>query len=336
MRIIVDAMGGDNGPSVVVEGVIEAILEKGNKIEEILIVGKKEMLIKELDKRQGSDLPIQIIHASEVIEMEESPAVAVRTKKDSSIVVAMKLLKEKKAEAIISPGNTGAVMASALLNLGRLEGIARPAIATLIPTNKGMSVLLDVGANVDCKPKHLFQFALMGQVYAKYILGIKSPSIGLLSVGEEKGKGCGLTNATYDLLKSTSLNFIGNVEGRDIINGKVDVVICDGFVGNVVIKFAESLVETILEFLKKEISKSFIQKLGAFFLRPTFNALKKKLDHQEYGGAPLMGVKGNCIICHGSSTSKSIQSALKMASMFVKQEVSNHIEESVKEYSGVT
>lgn len=336
MRIIIDAMGGDNGPSVVVEGAIKAILENGNKIEEILMVGRREVLIKELDKRQSSDLPIQIIHASEIIEMRESPSVAVRTKKDSSIVVAMKLLKEKQAEAIISPGNTGAVMAAALLNLGRLKGVARPAITTLIPTNKGMSVLLDVGANVDCKPKHLFQFALMGQVYAKYILGIKSPSIGLLSVGEEEGKGCGLTNATYGLLKSTSLNFVGNVEGKDIINGKVDVIICDGFVGNVVLKFAESLVETILEFLKKEISKSLIQKLGAFFLKPTFKALKKKLDHQEYGGAPLMGVNGNCIICHGSSTSKSIQSALRMASMLVKQEVNNHIEESIKEYSGVT
>lgn len=335
MRIIVDAMGGDRGPSVVVEGVIEAISEKENKIEEILMVGKKEVLMKELEKRESSDLPIQIIHASEVIEMEESPTAAVRNKKDSSIVVAMKLLKEKRAEAIISPGNTGAVMAAALLNLGRLEGIARPAIATLIPTSRGMSVLLDVGANVDCKPKHLFQFALMGQVYAQYILGLKSPSIGLLSIGEEKGKGCELTNATYDLLKNTSLNFVGNVEGRDIINGRVDVVICDGFVGNVVLKFGESLVETILEFLKREISKSFIQRLGAFFLRPTFNALKKRLDHQEYGGAPLMGVRGNCIICHGSSTSKSIRSALKMASMFVRQEVNSHIEESVKEYSGV-
>ncbi|MDI6786460.1 MAG: phosphate acyltransferase PlsX [bacterium] len=335
MRIIVDAMGGDKGPSVVVKGVIEAVLENENKIEEVLIVGKKEVLLKELDKHKIDGLPIQIIHASEVIGMEEAPAAAVRTKKDSSIVIAMKLLKEKKAEAIVSPGNTGAVMAAALFNLGRLKGVTRPAIATLIPTNRTMSILLDVGANVDCRPKHLFQFALMGQIYAEYILGIKNPSIGLLNIGEEEGKGCGLTNETYSLLKNTSLNFIGNVEGKDIINGKVDVVICDGFVGNVVLKFGESLIETILEFLRREISKSIRHKIGAFLLKPAFKALKKKLDHQEYGGAPLMGVKGNCIICHGNSTSKSIQSALKMASMFVKQEINNHIEESIKEYSGV-
>ncbi|MBU0599683.1 phosphate acyltransferase PlsX [bacterium] len=335
MKVIVDAMGGDKGPSVVVKGVVDTFLEKRSKIKEVLLVGREEVLLSELNKYQEYNLPIQVVNASEVITMEESPALAVRSKKDSSMVVAMNLLREKKADALISPGNTGAVMTSALFILGRIKGVSRPGITTLIPTNKGMSVLLDVGANVDCKPKHLAQFALMGHVYAKYILGIKDPSVGLLSIGEEEGKGNILTNDTYRLLKKSSINFIGNVEGRDIINGQVDVIVCDGFVGNTILKFAESLIEMIMEFLKREISKSLGQKLGAFFLKPAFKNLKKRLDHQEYGGAPLLGIKGNCLICHGSSTSKSIQSALKMASILIEQKVDIHIEEIIKEHSGV-
>jgi glycerol-3-phosphate acyltransferase PlsX len=335
MRIILDAMGGDKGPSVVVKGVVEAISKKETELKEVILVGKEKTLSNELKKYNKENLPIEIVHAEEVIEMDESPALAVRTKKNSSMVLAMKLLKSKKAEAVISPGNTGAIMASALLNLGRLKGVSRPAIATIIPTNKGMSVLLDIGANVDCKPKHLFQFALMGEIYAKYILSIENPKIGLLNVGEEEGKGNLLTITTYNLLKELPLNFIGNVEGNDIVNGEVDVIVCDGFVGNIVLKFGESLVEMIMEFLKKEISNSLTKKLGAVLLTPTFRSLKKKLDHQEYGGAPLLGVKGNCIICHGGSTSKSIQSALKMAEMFAKKKIDIHIEEIIKEYSGV-
>ncbi|MBU0899960.1 phosphate acyltransferase PlsX [bacterium] len=335
MKVIVDAMGGDKGPSVVVKGVVDTFLEKRSKIKEVLLVGREEVLLSELNKYQEYNLPIQVVNASEVITMEESPALAVRSKKDSSMVVAMNLLREKKADALISPGNTGAVMTSALFILGRIKGVSRPGITTLIPTNKGMSVLLDVGANVDCKPKHLAQFALMGHVYAKYILGIKDPSVGLLSIGEEEGKGNILTNDTYRLLKKSSINFIGNVEGRDIINGQVDVIVCDGFVGNTILKFAESLIEMIMEFLKREISKSLGQKLGAFLLKPAFKNLKKRLDHQEYGGAPLLGIKGNCLICHGSSTSKSIQSALKMASILIEQKVDIHIEEIIKEHSGV-
>jgi glycerol-3-phosphate acyltransferase PlsX len=263
--------------------------------------------------------------------MHESPTMAVKTKRDSSIVVGSKALKEGEVEAFVSAGNTGAVMASSLMNLGRLKGISRPAIATLIPTLEGASILLDVGANVDCKPKHLLQFAMMGDVYARHIMGNTNPKIGLLSIGEEDGKGNALTSHAFKLLKASSLNFIGNVEGRDIVNGKVDVIVCDGFTGNVVLKFGESLAEMVLGFLKRELSKNISLRLGAYLAKPAFKKFKKLVDYSEYGGAPLLGVKGVCIICHGASSSKAVKNGIRVACEFINHQVNMHIEERIKE-----
>ncbi|MDI6734584.1 MAG: phosphate acyltransferase PlsX [bacterium] len=329
MRIAVDAMGGDHAPEAIVAGVIEALGEL-NGIAQITLVGKEEIVAKELSRYSIKGMPVVIKNAEQMIEMHESPAQAVKTKKDSSIVVATRALKEGEVQAVVSAGNTGAVMASSLMELGRLEGVNRPAIATLIPTLEGVSILLDVGANVDCKSNQLLQFAMMGDVYARYILKKTNPKIGLLSIGEEEGKGNALTCETFDLLQKTSLNFIGNVEGRDIINGKVDVIVCDGFVGNVVLKFGESLAEMIIGFLKRELSKNISLKLGAFLSKPAFKKFKKLLDYSEYGGAPLLGVDGVCIICHGASSAKAIKNGIRVACEFIDHQVNLHIEESIK------
>jgi len=329
MRIAVDAMGGDHAPQSTVAGVIEALRElKG--IAQITLVGRKDVIYNELSHYQTNGLSIAVKDAKEVIEMHESPAMAVKTKKDSSIVVATKALKEGEVQAVVSAGNTGAVMASSLMNLGRLKGVLRPAIATLIPTLEGASILLDVGANVDCKPKHLLEFAIMGDVYARYLMGKTNPKIGLLSIGEEETKGNALTFEAFKLLNSSSLNFAGNVEGRDIINGKVDVVVCDGFVGNVILKFAESLAEMIFDFLKRELSKSFSLKLGACLAKPAFRKFKKLVDYSEYGGAPLLGINGVCIICHGASSAKAVKNGIRVACEFINNQVNLHIEERIK------
>lgn len=330
MRIAVDAMGGDYAPQAIVRGVIEALRELKD-IAQITLVGKEDIVREELSRYQTDGLPIAIKPATEVIEMNESPTMAVKNKKDSSIVVALKALKEGEVDGFVSAGNTGAVMASSLMNLGRLEGVFRPAIATLIPTLEGASLLLDVGANVDCKPRHLLQFAIMGDVYAKYIMGNNNPKIGLLSIGEEDSKGNALTSHTFKLLKNSSLNFIGNVEGRDIINGKVDVVVCDGFIGNVVLKFGESLAQMIFNFLSRELSKNIRLKLGAYLCKPTFTKFKKLVDYSEYGGAPLLGIKGVCIICHGASSSKAVKNGIRVAGEFINHNVNLRIEERIQD-----
>lgn len=329
MRIAVDAMGGDNAPQSIVAGVIEALREL-KEITQITLVGREEIVKQELSHYQTRDLSIVVKDAREVIQMHESPVTAVKTKKDSSLAVATTALKKGEVQALVSAGNTGAVMTSLLMNLGRLKGVLRPAIATLIPTLEGPSILLDVGANVDCKPKHLLQFAMMGDVYAHYILGKTNPKIGLLSIGEEETKGNALTFDTFKLLKESSLNFMGNVEGRDIINGKVDVVVCDGFVGNVVLKCAESLAEMILHFLKRELSKNLSLKLGAYLTKPAFKKFKKLVDYSEYGGAPLLGINGVCIICHGASSAKAVKNGIRVAAEFIDHQVNLHIEERIK------
>lgn len=330
MRIALDVMGGDKAPQVTVKGAVQAAREADSLgIEEIILVGDSQAIKKELSSLGASNLPLSIKPAREVIAPDEAAASAVKQKKDSSIVVATNLVKEGKADALVSAGHTGAVMASCLINLKRLKGISRPAIATLVPNIKGATVLLDAGANVDCKPKHLVQFALMGSVYAHYILGIEKPKVGLLSIGEEKSKGNELTFETYRLLENSQLNFIGNAEGKDIANGAVDVVVCDGFVGNVLLKFGESLAKMIMAELKEELSKGFLLKLGAFISRPAFVSLKRRLDYSEYGGAPLLGTNGVCIISHGKSSSKAIKNALRVASEFVRHKVNQHIEENL-------
>lgn len=329
MRIAVDAMGGDNAPQAIVAGVIEALRElKG--ITQITLVGREEIVKEELSHYQTRDLPIVVKDAREVIEMDESPVMAVKAKKNSSLAVATTALKKGEVQALVSAGNTGAVMTSLLMSLGRLKGVLRPAIATLIPTLEGPSILLDVGANVDCKPRHLLQFAMMGDIYAHYILGKTNPKIGLLSIGEEETKGNALTFDTFKLLKKSSLNFMGNVEGRDIINGKVDVVVCDGFVGNVVLKCAESLAEMILNFLKRELSKNLSLKLGAYLTKPAFKKFKKLVDYSEYGGAPLLGINAVSIICHGASSAKAVKNGIRVATEFINHQVNLHIEERIK------
>ena len=307
MKIAVDAMGGDYAPEEVVLGAIEAV--KAYKYDVVLVGDEKK--IRKVMAEHGSEESerLTIVHAAEVIEMDEHPAQAIRKKKDASIVVATRLVKEGVCDAVVAPGSTGAAVTAALLGLGRIKGIERPCIATPIPSKKGVSVLLDSGANSDSKPKHLVQAAIMGTHYAKYIFNIESPKIGLLNIGAEASKGNELSQTTYPMLEATkTISFYGNIEGRDITEGIVDVVVCDGFVGNVILKFGEGIALFIMQLVKDSIRKGgILAKLGAMAVMPAFKHLKKRLDFTEYGGAPLLGVDGSFIICHGSSKAKTIR-----------------------------
>ena len=322
MKIALDAMGGDNAPQVEIEGAIQAVKELDVSV---VLVGDRDLLEAELDKRGARDLPITVKAASEVVGMHESPSVALRKKKDSSVRVAFNLLKSCDVDAVVSAGNSGAAMATAMFVLKKLAGVDRPAIATVLPSLKGQTVVLDVGANVDCKPLHLVQFAVMGEVYAKDVLAIDRPKIGLLSNGEEEEKGNDLTRETHRILKDTSLNYVGYVEGRDIYSGAVDVVVCDGFVGNVVLKTSEGLAEAIGQMLKESLGKSVFSKLGYLLSRPSFKSFKKKMDYSEYGGAPLLGVNGVGFISHGGSNANAIKNAIRVAAEFVENGVNAHM-----------
>ncbi len=333
MYIALDAMGGDYAPKSNIEGAIQFLKENKNGVG-IYLVGNREILEEELKKYNlPNDLPLEIVHAEEVIEMDEPPSIAVRKKRKSSMYIAGKLVREGKAQAFVSAGNTGAAMAVSKFIVGAAEGIERPGIAVAFPTKKGKpTILIDVGANVDCKPTHLVYFAIMGHTYAKEMLKISdNPKIGILSIGEEEGKGNDLVKETYPLLKKTKLNFIGNAEGRDIFTGDFDVIVCDGFVGNVVLKTSESLGHIILEMIKEEVKQSFISKLGAFLMLPALKRFKKKADFAEYGGAPLLGTKGTCIITHGRADGKAIKNALKVASEFEKQHFNETLKQNIKE-----
>ena len=294
-----------------------------------------EAKIREVLKRETGweKLGITIHHTTQVIEMDEHPADAVRSKKDSSVVVATKLVKDGECDAVLSAGSTGAAVTAAQLILKRIKGIGRPTIATPIPTTKGVTLMLDSGANVDSKPIHLVQSGMMGSIYAEYVFGIKNPRVGLLNIGEEETKGNEQARETYPLLKELrSINFCGNAEGRDIPKGNFDVVICDGFVGNVVLKFAEGLAKTIMKLIKEAIKDGgILAKLGALLLMPTLKKLGKRLDASEYGGAPLLGVNGVCIISHGSSNAKSICSAIGVANDYVNGKVLEHIRETLEQ-----
>jgi phosphate acyltransferase len=328
MRIAVDAMGGDHAPQAIVEGAILAAREYP-KIE-VILVGDKFRISALLNHVEKLPKSISIQHASEVIEMGESPLLGLRKKKDSSIAVAVQLVKEGRADAVVSAGNTGAVVTATKLKLRFLEGIERPAIGTVFRHNKGVSLLLDAGANIDCIPRHLFEFAIMGSDYAKEILGYPKPRVGLLSIGEEASKGNELTKEVFSMLEKTNLNFIGNVEGRDLLTGAADVIICDGFVGNVVLKVGESVAVYFKELMKKEFTSNPIRKLGALLLTGAFRSIARKADYAEYGGAPLIGVRGTCIICHGRSNPKAIKNAIRVASEVVSHHVNQHIVESIK------
>ncbi|PYV26643.1 MAG: phosphate acyltransferase PlsX, partial [Acidobacteria bacterium] len=307
----VDAMGTDAAPQPEVEGAISAAREGR---AEVLLVGPQELLKRELARRDTRGLPIELVHASEAITMEDGAAKAFRRKRDSSIRVAARLVREGKADGLISAGNTGAVMTTVKIVLGTLEGVDRPALAAVFPTSQGtVAVLLDVGANVDCKPSHLEQFAVMGEIYYRVIFGADRPRVGLLSIGEEDHKGNDLTREAFLLLKQLPLNFVGNVEGCDLYNGRVDVIVCDGFIGNVALKISEGLVEAVSSLLKEALSR-------------TFRHFKKRVDYSEYGGAPLLGVRGVCIICHGGSNPNAIKNAVRVAAEFAEGRINEKIE----------
>ncbi len=321
-------MGGDNAPHAIVAGAILAAKECGVGI---ILVGIEQVIREELKKHpHAQSLPIEIRNATEVVDMLDSPATVFRRKKDSSIRVANELVKSGEAAAVISAGHSGAAMTTSLFVMGPLEGVERPAIATFMPTIKGFCIILDVGANVDCKPNHLLQFAIMGEVYAKYLLKNPNPRVGLLSIGEEKTKGNELTKEAFKLLTETSLNFIGNVEGPDVMSGKADVVVCDGFIGNVVLKVSEAVAETIGLMIRENIGDNLIQKLGYFMMRPAFRTLKRRIDYAEYGGAPLIGINGISIISHGRSSDRAIKNAIRVASELAKSNVNRHVHEDIE------
>lgn len=328
MRIAVDAMGGDNAPKVEVEGAVAAAREYSISVT---LVGNKELLEAELSRHDIKGLDISIHHASEVVGMHDSASDAIRKKKDSSIRIAFELVKAGMASAVVSAGNSGATMAAGMFVLKRLNGIDRAAIAQVFPTLRGHTVVLDIGGNVDCKPLHLVQFAIMGEVYAHHVLGIAKPRVGLLSNGEEESKGNDLTRDTNQILKQIAFHYEGNIEGRDIFAGKVDVVVCDGFVGNIVLKLSEGLAEAVGAMLREEIQKSFICKIGYLLSRPAFVRFKKKVDYAEYGGAPLLGINGVGMICHGGSNVKAIKNAIHFASDYAAKAVNQRMAEKIQE-----
>jgi glycerol-3-phosphate acyltransferase PlsX len=321
LRIALDAMGGELGPEEMVAGAIQAVDESDL---EVALIGD-ETVLSSIVRKRSAPSGVLIIHASQTVSMDESPFEAIRKKKDSSIVVAFEHVKNGQADAVVSAGNSGATMASAIRSLGRLENITRPGIASIFPTLKRPLVMMDVGANVDCRPQHLFQFGLMGAAFSDNLFQIKRPSVGLLSIGAEGGKGNVLVKSAHELFRKSSLNFIGNVEGRDIFQGDVDVIVCDGFVGNVCLKVSEGLAEAIITMLRTEMSKSVMAKMGYMLAKKAFGNFAKRVDYAEYGGAPLLGINGSGIVCHGRSNAKAIKNAIKVAAEMIRSKVNDHI-----------
>ena len=325
--IALDAMGGDHAPRTEVEGAVLAARELGVRI---LLVGIEEAVRQELARHRHRGLPIEIIHASEVITMRDSPSHAFRKKRDSSVHVSAKLVRSGQAEGMVSAGNTGAVMATARFVLGTLPSVDRPALAAPFPTSRGgVSVLLDVGANVDSKATQIEQFAIMGEIYYRAIFGTRRPRVALLSIGEEEMKGNELTREAYNRLKQTSLNFTGNVEGRDVFAGNVDVIVCDGFIGNIALKISEGLVEHVGILLKKALLSSLSSQVGYVLSRKAFQEFKKKIDYSEYGGAPLLGVRGIAVIGHGRSNANAIKNAIRIAAELCRSKVNERIEQEL-------
>src|SRR5438067_1632381 len=326
--IAVDAMGSDRAPRPEVEG---AILACRHYDVQVTLVGREEQIREELQQHPSADnLPIAIVPATEVIGMDEKAATAVRSKRDSSMRVGLRLVREGGAAGFITAGNTGAAMATAKMVLGALPGVDRPALAGVFPTAEGTAaVLLDVGANVDSKAHNLEQFAVMGEIYYRHIFGVKRPRVGLLSIGEEEGKGNELTREAFSLLKQLPLNFVGHVEGRDLYNGKLDVIVCDGFIGNVALKVSEGLVEAVRYLLKESLKSTITSQVGYLLSRKAFADFKKRLDYAEYGGAPLLGIKGVCIVGHGSSNAVAIKNAIRVAAQFADSGINNKIEQEL-------
>ncbi len=334
--IALDAMGSDRAPKPEIEGAIHAAR---NYAVRVLLIGPEPIIKAELVRHPAAArLPIEIVHASEVITMEDKAVQAVRSKRDSSMRVGLRLVREARASGFVTAGNTGAAMASAKMVLGALQGVDRPALAAVFPTAPGAAaILLDVGANVDCKPHNLEQFAVMGEIYFRAMFGdlkagrsalgsVKGPRVGLLSIGEEEAKGNELTRESFQLLKRLPLNFVGNVEGRDLFNGRVDVIVADGFVGNVALKISEGVAGLVRSVLKESLKATISRQVGYMLSRSAFSDFKKRIDHTEYGGAPLLGVKGVCIITHGSSNANAIKNAVRVAAEFSERHINESIE----------
>ena len=328
MKIVVDAMGGDHAPEAVVEGAVMAASEYST---EIILTGLSETVQTILDRLDPvHKLPVQVVHADEVVEMHDLPGKVLRSKRKSSMKIGLDLLKEGTASAFVSAGNTGAVLAYSTVILRPLKGVDRPAIAIQLPTLKGNAILLDAGANVDCKTSQLFQFGIMGHVFAEYILGKENPRVGLLSIGEEDGKGNEIVKEVFQMLKASHINFIGNIEGKEVYRGNADVIVCDGFTGNIALKISESLAEMIGTNLKRMFQNNWASKLGYLLLKPQLDQFKKKVDYSETGGAPLLGVNGVVIIAHGNSSPKAIKNAINRARELCEKNINEHIREDIE------
>jgi len=329
MRIALDAMGGDYAPDVNIQGAVETVCDSEDI--DITLVGDEPLLVKELSGHKYPQKRIEIKHASQAVGMEESPTVAIRKKRDSSIRRGIELVKSGEADGFVSAGNSGAVMGTALLLLGTSDFVDRPAIAAIMPTLKAPFVLIDAGANIHCKPANLLQFALMGSTYCRHILGRNNPRVALVSTGEEDSKGNELTKETFKLLKEADVNFVGNADGKDIFTGDLDVIVCDGFTGNVILKTSEGLADNLIKMLKREVANLATGRIGYLLIKPALRNFKKKTDYDEYGGAPLLGIKGACIISHGRSTSKAIRNALRVASDYAGKRVYDTISSAIKQ-----
>lgn len=329
MRIVIDGMGGDNAPKSNVEGVVNAIKEYN---VDLIITGDKEILEKEFSNYEFDRSKLEIIHTTEIIENEDKPVKAIRAKKDSSMVVALKMVKEGKADAIISAGSTGALLAGGLFVVGRIKGIDRPCLCPVLPNAKmGMTIIADGGANVDCKTRNLVDFAAMSNIYAKKVLGISNPKIALANVGIEEGKGNDLVKKAYEELKNIDINFIGNVEARDVINAYTDIIVCDGFTGNILLKSTEGVAMSVMKLIKEALLSSTKGKIGAMLIKDDLKKLKSFMDYSEYGGAPLLGVNGGVIKAHGSSNSTAIKNAINQGIKFAKGNVVEDIKEFIKD-----
>ncbi len=335
MKIALDAMGGDFGPPNLVAGAALALREYPH-ISKLFLVGDTAQIEAELRKLGCNDSRIEIVHSTQVVDMSDRAWSAVRRKKDSSVSRAVDLVKRGQANAIVSAGHTGAAVAASMIKLRTLPGIYRPGIAAILPTETNVFVLMDAGANIDARPEHLLQYAFMGSVYSSHVLGYKNPTVGLISLGEEDVKGNEMTKEVFKMLKKSSLNFVGNIEGRHLFEDPVEVVVCDGFVGNVILKTCESISVAIFQWLKHELSRTPMRKLGAFLARESFRTIKDKTNYEEYGGSPLLGVNGICIIAHGSSTPLAVKNALRVAAESIEHQVNPHIIEEVQRYHEAT
>jgi glycerol-3-phosphate acyltransferase PlsX len=328
MRVALDAMGGDHAPQNCVAGAVMAVQEFP-KLERLFLVGDETRIRAELDKHNCDDPRIEIVHSTQVVEMSESAVEGVRRKKDSSISRAVDLVKHREADAVVSAGHTGAAVAATTIKLRTLEGVDRPGIAALLPTETNLCVLIDAGANTDARPDHMLQYAIMGAVFSRHVLGYTNPAIGLMSIGGEDAKGSEFTKDIFKLLRASGLNFRGNIEGHDLFQNPVEVVLCDGFTGNVVLKSCEATAEAVFHWLKHELKRTPLRLLGAYLAQGAFRTLKKRTNYEEYGGSPLLGVDGICIIAHGSSSALAIKNAIRVAMESIESKINPRIVEEI-------